>query len=127
MANTFQGSFPDRNSVADGYAGTSPVRRFPANGFGLYGVSGNVWEWVADWYRPDTNVRRARAGATIENPRGPASGYDPDEPQVPKRVQRGGSFLCTDEYCARYRPDARGRGDPSTSSNHVGFRLARDR
>ncbi len=126
MANTFQGSFPTRNTAADGYVTTSPVRAFPPNGFGLYGVAGNVWEWVADWYRPDTYARDAARGGAVIDPQGPASSDDPGEPGVPKRVQRGGSFLCTDEYCARYRPDARGRGDPRTSSNHVGFRLARD-
>lgn len=126
MANTFQGRFPQANSGADGYAATSPVKAFAPNGFGLFGVAGNVWEWVADWYRPDYYAELARRGRITVNPQGPTSGDDPDEPGVPKRVQKGGSFLCSDDYCARYRPGARGKGEPGSSANHVGFRLALD-
>ncbi len=126
MANTFQGRFPNGNSVADGYAATSPVKAFAPNGLGIYGAAGNVWEWVADWYRPDYYLQLARSGRLVVNPQGPASGDDPEEPGVPKRVQKGGSFLCTDDYCARYRPGARGKGEPGSSANHIGFRLVRD-
>src|SRR5690606_22720220 len=102
----------------------APVRAYPANDFGLYGMSGNVWEWTSDWYRPDTYAVRMAGhdGAPVRNPGGPSTSYDPEEPGVPKRVQKGGSFLCTDEYCGRYRPGARGKGAPDSGANHVGFR-----
>ncbi len=124
VANTFQGHFPSTNSAADGFAGTSPVRAFPPNAFGIYGMSGNAWEWVADWYRADYYRTLLTAGP-VRDPQGPASSLDPDEPGVPKRVQKGGSFLCTDEYCGRYRPGTRGKGEPSTGASHTGFRLVR--
>jgi len=130
MANTFQGVFPARNAARDGYVGTAPVRAFPPNAFGLYGMAGNAWEWVSDWYRPDYYLTLTGGGSNIKrvtrNPRGPANGVDPDEPGVAKRVQKGGSFLCTDDYCGRYRPGARGKGEPGSTSSNVGLRLARD-
>ena len=124
MANTFQGRFPDINSGEDGFIATAPVKSFPPNGFGLYDTAGNVWEWVSDWYRADYFSQLASAGDISENPKGPELSYDAHEPAVPKRVQKGGSFLCTDQYCSRYLPGSRGKGDPSTGNNHVGFRLA---
>jgi len=123
-ANTFQGHFPDHNSHADGYSGTAPVASFPANGYGLYDMAGNVWQWVADWYRDDYYARLASAGLS-QNPQGPNDSFDPQEPKVAKRVQKGGSFLCTDQYCQRYMLGARGKGDPETATNHVGFRCVR--
>ena len=102
MANTFQGHFPDKNTAEDGYTGTSPVASFPANGYGLYDMAGNVWEWTSDWYRPDYYQTLAASGAVAQNPRGPTESFDPGEPGLPKRVQRGGSFLCTDRFCSRY-------------------------
>jgi formylglycine-generating enzyme required for sulfatase activity len=119
MANTWQGEFPHHNTVEDGYAGTAPVGSFPANGFGLNDMAGNVWEWCADWYQP----RYARLPA--RNPKGPSSGEDPNEPGVAKRVQRGGSFLCCDNYCVRYMVAGRGKGEPESTANHIGFRCAK--
>ena len=122
MANTFQGHFPENNTAADGFAGTAPVGSFPPNGYGLYDMAGNVWEWCSDWYRPDYYQTLAEQGGVARNPQGPASSLDPNEPGTHKRVQRGGSFLCTDQYCKRYEAGARGKGEPSTGTNHVGFR-----
>jgi formylglycine-generating enzyme required for sulfatase activity len=125
MANVHQGDFPHHNSAADGYVATAPVAAFPANEFGLYGMSGNVWEWTTDWYRSDTYAQRVAAsprGGVVRNPRGPSTSHDPSEPGTPKRVQKGGSFLCTDQYCGRYRPGGRGKGEPGSGSNHAGFR-----
>jgi formylglycine-generating enzyme len=130
MANTFQGHFPDHNTAEDGYVTTSPVRAFPPNGYGLYGMAGNVWEWTADWYRPDTYAEEAAAasssGGVVRNPQGPESSSDPAEPGVAKRVHKGGSFLCNDSYCSRYMPGGRGKGAPDTGTNHLGMRLVRD-
>lgn len=122
MANTHQGHFPNQDTGADGYAGISPVARFPRNGYGLYDMSGNVWQWTSDWYRPDYYAELASMRRTARNPQGPDKSYDPAEPGVPKRVQRGGSFLCTDQFCSRYVLGTRGKGDIETGTNHVGFR-----
>jgi sulfatase modifying factor 1 len=84
-----------------------------------------VWQWVSDWYRADYYEGVAQTGNTVSNPQGPPDSFDPQEPRVPKRVQKGGSFLCTDQYCDRYMPGARGKGDPETATNHIGFRCAR--
>lgn len=121
-ANTFQGHFPDHNTAEDGYASTAPVGSFPANGYGLYDMAGNVWEWTSDWYRPDYYQTLAATETVARNPQGPVDSFDPAEPGIPKRVQRGGSFLCTDQYCARYAVGARGKGASDTGTNHVGFR-----
>jgi len=122
QANTFQGHFPDTNTVEDGYAATAPVGTFPANGFGLYDMAGNVWQWVSDWYRPDYYTQLVAAGGVARNPQGPDSPYDPSEPGEKKRVHRGGSFLCTDQYCSRYMVGTREKGEVSTGTNHLGFR-----
>ncbi len=124
-ANTWQGAFPARDAAEDGYAGTSPVTAFPPNGFGVYDTGGNVWQWCADWYRPDTYETRATAGAPVRNPTGPASSHDPQEPGAAKRVVRGGSYLCTDEYCARYLVGSRGKAEVSSGASNLGFRLVR--
>lgn len=125
MNNTYQGDFPNHDAADDGHAGIAPVASYPPNAFGLYDVSGNVWEWCSDWYRADYYTTLAKTGIAI-NPQGPADSVDPEEPGVSKRVQRGGSFLCTDQFCGRFRIGTRGKGEPSTGSNHVGFRCVRD-
>jgi len=125
QANTFQGHFPNQNTGEDGFVTTSPVGAFPANGFGLFDMAGNVWEWTSDWYRPDYYRMLAETKQVARNPQGPADSLDPSEPGVAKRVQKGGSFLCTDEYCTRYMPGARGKGEPDSGTNHLGFRCAR--
>jgi formylglycine-generating enzyme required for sulfatase activity len=120
--NSFQGHFPDHNDRSDGHLLTAPVASFPANGYGLSDVAGNAWEWVSDWYRPDYYAQLAQAGGVARNPTGPDSSHDPDEPGVKKRVHRGGSFLCTDQYCSRYMVGSRGKGEVSSGTNHLGIR-----
>jgi formylglycine-generating enzyme required for sulfatase activity len=125
MANIYEGRFPVRDDGEDGFAGIAPVAQFPPNGYGLFDVAGNVWEWVSDWYRPDTFARLAATGGVARNPQGPDAPYDPAEPAEKKRVHRGGSFLCTDQYCTRYMVGTRGKGEISTGSNHLGFRCVK--
>ena len=125
VANTWQGRFPARDRGEDGYLGTSPVTAFPANGFGLYDMGGNVWQWCADWYRPDYYAELAAAGSVARNPQGPSTSFDPQEPGAAKRVLRGGSYLCTDQYCARYLVGSRGKGEVGSGTSNLGFRLVR--
>jgi len=125
MANTFQGHFPERNTGEDGFTATAPVGSFPPNGYGLLDMAGNVWEWVSDWYRPDYYRTLAETGGVARNPKGPSDSLDPSEPGTKKRVQKGGSFLCTDQYCKRYMPGGRGKGEPDTGTDHLGFRCVK--
>ncbi len=127
MANSHQGHFPNDDTGADAYVGVSPVAKYPPNGYGLYDVGGNVWEWVSDWYRPDYYAQLAAAGSINRNPQGPTEPYDPSEPGEKKRVHRGGSYLCTDQYCSRYMVGTRGKGEVTTGTNHLGFRCVQPR
>jgi formylglycine-generating enzyme required for sulfatase activity len=124
MANTWQGMFPYRNTLADGYEGTSPVGAFPPNGYGLIDITGNVWEWTRDWYADAHLVQHACC--TLDNPRGAAreTSFDPSMPDVkiPRRVIKGGSHLCAPNYCRRYRPAARMAQAVDTGTSHLGFR-----
>jgi len=122
MANTHQGHFPNSDTGDDAHEGVSAVAQYPANDYGLYDVGGNVWEWTSDWYRPDYYTELAAAGGVARNPAGPAESFDPAEPGQAKKVHRGGSFLCTDQYCSRYMVGTRGKGEVSTGTNHLGFR-----
>jgi sulfatase modifying factor 1 len=115
LCNIWQGKFPDKNNCSDGYAGTAPVHAYQPNGYGLYNVSGNVWEWCEDWFSPDWHMN---AKAPRTNPKGPQQGT--------RRVMRGGSYLCHKSYCNRYRVAARSSNTPDSSSGNMGFRCAAD-
>jgi len=124
MANTWQGEFPWQNLCEDGYEWTAPVGSFPANGYGLHEMAGNVWEWTTDWYQEHGKIKHACC--TIDNPRGgdAEQSYDPNTPDVriPRKVMKGGSYLCAPNYCRRYRPAARMPQAIDTSTCHLGFR-----
>jgi sulfatase modifying factor 1 len=123
-ANTWQGHFPDHNTGWDKFARLAPAKSFAANGYGLYDMAGNVWEWCADWYRPDYYQALGRRVAS--RPAGPTASYDPQEPTTPKRVVRGGSFLCHASYCSGYRVSARMKSAPDTGLENTGFRCVAD-
>lgn len=125
MANTWQGLFPVSNTAEDGFVRTSPVRSFPPNGYGLFDMAGNVWQWCSDWYRVDafTQIVTELANKGVcQDSGGPSESWDPADPNAPKRVVKGGSFLCNPSYCESYRPSARRGTPPDTGSSHTGFR-----
>lgn len=122
-ANYWTGDFPLNNNYADGFYYTSPVKQYAANGYGLFDMAGNVWEWTADWYHHNYYSSVANG---VENPQGPAKSYDPAEPRVAKRSTRGGSYLCNDAYCSGFRVAARMKADPYSSQGHIGFRCVKD-
>jgi len=126
MANIYQGQFPVKDTALDGFAGIAPVKQYPPNKFGLYDMAGNVWEWCSDWYRADYYAQLAQSTkGVVKNPSGPDSAFDPAEPREKKRVHRGGSFLCSDQYCTRYMIGTRGKGEVNTGANHLGFRCVK--
>lgn len=124
MANTWQGEFPWQNLVEDGYEWTAPVRSYPPNGYGLFEMTGNVWEWTTDWYQDHGKIKRACC--TLDNPRGGDRGQSHDpraiNVRLPRKVMKGGSYLCAPNYCRRYRPAARMPQEVDTSTCHLGFR-----
>ena len=122
--NSWEGKFPYLNERKDGYAKHAPVKSFAANAYGLYDMAGNVWEWCSDWY--DHAYYQTLAGKVSSNPTGPAASNDPQEPYTPKRVLRGGSFLCNDAYCSGYRVARRMKSSPDTGLEHTGFRCVKD-
>lgn len=119
QANIWQGQFPNRNAVLDGFETSAPVGSFPPNGYGLYDMAGNIWEWCSDWYRDDAYQMRAASGEVVPNPLGPDATNHPYEP---RKTKRGGSFLCHRDYCSSYRPSARMHTSRDTGLSHSGFR-----
>jgi formylglycine-generating enzyme required for sulfatase activity len=122
-ANTWQGHFPDHNALRDKFYGLAPVASFAPNGYGLYDMAGNAWEWCADYYNNQYYTTIAKGAS---NPEGPANSYDPEDPYAKKRVIRGGSFLCNDSYCSGYRVARRMKSTEDSGMEHVGFRCVRD-
>jgi len=121
-ANTWNGNFPYKNTKTDGYYGAAPVKSYSPNGYQLYDMAGNVWEWCEDWYDANYYIQGEKGA---KNPAGPAEGLDPDDPGQAKRVIRGGSYMCSDEYCRGYRVSARMKSTPESGLSNLGFRCAR--
>lgn len=125
QANFWQGEFPLQNEEKDGFAKLAPVRQFPPNGYGLYDMAGNVWEWCSDWYHAEY-YECVEAQDLGNNPQGPEISFDPFMPNGSQKIIRGGSFLCNDSYCSGYRTAARMKSSPDTGLEHTGFRCVRD-
>ncbi|MBP6385758.1 MAG: formylglycine-generating enzyme family protein [Pseudarcicella sp.] len=123
--NSWEGKFPYLNEQKDGYFKSAPVKSFQPNGYGLYDIAGNVWEWCSDWYL-DSYYKEFKKGEIAQNPPGPSQSFDPEEPSTPKRSLRGGSFLCNDSYCSGYRVSRRMKSSPDTGLEHTGFRCVKD-
>jgi sulfatase modifying factor 1 len=124
-ANFWQGEFPVENKVTDGFERLAPVASFPPNAYGLFDMSGNVWEWCSDWYHSDYYACKAE-NKLINNPTGPTSSFDPFQPGSTQKIMRGGSFLCNESYCSGYRVAARMKSSPDTGLEHTGFRGVRE-
>jgi formylglycine-generating enzyme required for sulfatase activity len=122
LANYFQGAFPNNDTGDDGFIGTSPVKSFPPNGYGLYDIIGNVWELCSDWY----SVDQPHVNSIVSNPSGPASSRDPDDPYAIKHVSKGGSWVCSNQYCSNYKPSGRQGSAYDSGMNHTGFRCVKD-
>ena len=123
LANTWQGEFPIQNLGTDGFEGTAPVGSFPPNGYGLYDMAGNVWEWTADWYQAGHEVKHSCCSGSKSEMGDAEKSFDPQSSiRIPRRVLKGGSYICAPNYCFRYRPAARIPHEIDTGTNHIGFR-----
>jgi formylglycine-generating enzyme required for sulfatase activity len=123
--NSWEGEFPVDNTQADGFEKSAPVKTYPPNGYGLYEISGNVWEWTSDWYSSQY-YQYCKENSITNNPKGPNEAFNPNNPYIDERIIRGGSFLCNASYCASYRVSSRMATDPNTSLEHLGFRTVMD-